>query len=304
MLNVFRLSDLNVYLNILTLLMLGIVFFVYTKEKKWWRFLPFKETLESLQQKQLFGFDQSVIPKMVVTELGEVTQVNDSLEALLGWREIELKASGLGLMVPPRFLKLHSEEMKGAIGKPVEDRVFDVWALKKSGVELPVKLILRKRNINGNWFYGAVFLDNSKEVALENENQKEIADLKRVLDILSRGEEIGRNGSWLWDVQTKKVVASTGYKIITGLDDKDEYDPKHLRSKIWEDDLKLHDAAIDKAFAGERYDIEYKQIRPDTLKALYLHTVAQPICNANGLTILIYGSTRLVKVSNIKDLYK
>lgn len=286
-------------------------FIIHQVTQQRWKLFSFlrKETLETLERK-LYSYDQSINSIMIVDEDQKVVSVNASMIKMFGWKESEFVGETLQKIIPERFITAHNEGMRRAKGKPMDDKVFILQALRKNRSEFPIELLLRKQKSDNTYFYTAIIRDISDEVEKVRAYDEEIAVLLEKLDILNKGEEIGNHGSWFWDLRTNedvkrtKFITSDGYKRIVGLDDRDDYEATYIKGKVWSEDESLVNVALDKAFKGDPYDISYRIIRQKDFKVIYIRSIVRPVTDENGTVIGLYGSTKLLQTLNIVDAIK
>lgn len=284
-----------------------LIFYNVTKQR--WEIFSFlkKESIESLERK-LYGFDQSINATIITDELGKVTSINESVTKELGWEEKDLVNSDLKRIVPDRFWVAHSEGMKRAIGKEMDDKAFELYATKKDKTEIPIELLLRKRKIGKDFFYVAIIRDVSEEKRMIDMYAFETQMLQNKIDILEKGEEISDSGSWFWDLRTSKeapttkLYTSSGYNRIMGLDDKIHFDADYLKGNVFSKDVDIVNSALSKAFKGIPYDITYRTNRRSDFKVIYIRSIVRPIKGEDGIVSGMYGSTRLIQTLNVIDI--
>lgn len=294
---------INFYLNVATAAMFLLTFIAYSTEKKWWEVLiPFlwNETPESLEDK-LFGFDDCPDALITANENGKVRTINKATEQLFGWTEKEFVKQGIKTICPDRFWEHHQKGMAAKVGEEMDDQKYYLQAKRKGKDEIPIELLLKKKKLKNGYYYLAIIKDISEQVAKDKKCDTEISVLKIKIDILSTGEDIGNTGSWLWDLVKDEMVVSEGYKVILGIENRSNYIPKEIRSKVWEDDQELVQNALDKAFLGEEYDISFRMIRSSDFKVIFINSKVRPIKNESGHVVFLYGSTRLLQTLNIRD---
>jgi PAS domain S-box-containing protein len=300
--------------NIILLVYIAVtstVFFIHIVSQQRWKLFSFlrKETLETLEKK-LYSYDQSANAIMIVTEDQKVVSVNETLVKMFGWKETEFVGDTLERIIPDRFRIAHNEGMRRVKGRPMDDRKFILQAVRKNREEFTIELLLRKRKNDNTYFYTAIIRDITEEVEKTKVYNEEIANLLKKIDILHKGEEIGNNGSWYWDLKTSsdlnttKLTTSEGYKRIVGLDERKVYDAQYIKGKVWSEDEPIVNAALEQAFNGEGYDISYRMIRQTDFKVIYIRSIVRPVIDNDGMVIGLYGSTKLLQTSNIVDAIK
>ncbi len=267
------------------------------------KFIPFlrNQSIEIIEEK-VCSFEESAYPKIVTDERGIVSSVNKEAEKLFGYNEIEWRGNNLDRIIPERFKQAHNEGIKRMIGKPLESKTFNLFAINNHGKEFPIELILRKKFYYGRAFYIAAMRDMIKEVEFKIQCEKEIDLIKFKLSIVDKGEEIGNHSSWVLNIKTGKVKASDGYKKITHADFELEFDLGDIINKIWEEDVEIiNNAVYGATVEGKNYDIKYRMYRGDDVKVLYLHGRGIVTKDENGIPIFLQGSTSLLKVMTIRE---
>ncbi len=270
---------------------------------EWKKYIPYlnKETPESIEQK-LAGFDESVFAEIVVDEKGIVTNVNKQAEELFQYSEAEFKGSDLHKIIPSEYQKMHSEGLAREAGKDTPDKKYLLPAIKKDSTRFMIELFLRKRKIGNKCYYLGVALDVTKQEEEKKVREDEIKLLKFKLSIVDKGEEISNMASWIWNIKTGEITASDGYKKITHLSFGNYYQFDKITPKIWDGDREtLNSALYNATIEGLDYDITYRQIRIDDLQVVHLRSIGKVEKNEDGIPVFLHGSTKLERVTSIKD---
>ncbi len=108
--------------------------------------------------------------------------------------------------------------------------------------------------------------------------------------MLIKAQEIGRMGSWEWDITTNEVVWSKEVYTIYGLDNgicKPNYDLvlNTMTPASKNDFLKAIDDALKRR---KPFEMEYSLIRPDGARG-YLHTKGEVLYDSEGHPLSMYG---------------
>jgi PAS domain S-box-containing protein len=289
---------------LLTYLAIAVTFgFVVMLRKQKWNLFSFlkKESLESLERK-LYGFDESINPTIITDEDGIVMNVNVALQKSLGFTEGELVGSTMEKMIPPKFYEQHRKGLERAKGKDLEDKKYLLQVLTKDRKEKPIELQLRKRRINKKCYYLAIITDLSEQYKHISELEQIIVELKQMDEIYSKGEEIGKAGSWFWDIEKGFLIPTKGYKEICGLEDlASHYSVNYLRTRVWPKDEEIVKKALERMFQGQDYDITFRQIRTSDLRVITCRSVVHPVLNENNVVKFVWGHLTLLETKNLLE---
>lgn len=269
----------------------------------WDKFIPFLHANSSLGSlsKKIWSFDKAILAKFITDENGIISNVNISAEKLFGYKEADLIGKNFNTLLPVSQSYKFIEMLVRDKGQAVEIKTSYLTLTKKGGAEFPAELIVQKEALEREYFYLLAVIDRTKEEQKVRKFEQIIEINKIKLDILSKGEEIGQNGSWLWDIDKGTLLTSKGYKLIMGLDDRyNEFEADYLRGKVYPKDTHIVSEALEKAFRGESYDITYRIVRVKDVKLITIRSLAEPIMSENKKKVLfIYGSMRLIEEKDI-----
>lgn len=293
----------HVILFFLGVAQLAIYFAIVTRRRRDWRmFVPFlrHDTLPSLQQK-IFSFEEALNAKVITDQNGVISSINLAAEDLLGYRQNEVIGKSLEMFLAPADRPKLKEQLERELTRNTEIKTGYTSLIDKAGNSVAVEIVVRKKKVEDIVCYLVIFRDRRKEEADARRNEQAMDILKIKLNILSKGEEIGNTGSWLWDVSTGEITASENYKKIIGLEQRGKYRIEEIKPRVWDEDKEVVNAALDRAFAGLDYEIRFRMIRANDLRVIHIQSNVQVIKDANGVVVALYGFTQLLKIVSIKD---
>lgn len=293
----------TVFVSVILLMLLHVVYLLNRWKSERWELFDFlqKETTDSLQHK-IFSFDEAYNPHFIMNAQGKVLDMNVSAGNLFGYGEKELVGKNFETIIPEK----HREKFRDMLlrgGSSKNEAPATMSAVKKNGYDFTVGVLFRRKEIKKSHFYLVIIIDRTKELDTirKYEGLNEILKIKN--DILTKGEEIGKHGSWLWDVTKDRLLTSRGYRTIMGLPINEiEFDRQFLRDKVYKKDEGIVKEALDKAFKGERYDIVYRVTRSKDFKLVKIQSTAWPIMNENGVLVYIRGAMRMLEEVDIMEV--
>lgn len=111
---------------------------------------------------------------------------------------------------------------------------------------------------------------------------------------LAEAERVARLGSWEWDIASKRISLSDGFKAIYGMepDEMDErFTPGESKFVYPEDRERVEEEIRQTIETGTPMDFEYRIVRPDG-HVRRIHTRAELIADAEGNPARITGTVQ------------
>ncbi len=128
------------------------------------------ESQRAMRQAQIF-LESAPDATFIIDECGNLILTNREAEFLFGYTEQELKSMPIEALMPARYREQHFAHREGFTASPtVRDMGagMSIFALTKSGVELPVDIRLSPIKSEGKQFFSASVRDISARVDTEN----------------------------------------------------------------------------------------------------------------------------------------
>jgi PAS domain S-box-containing protein len=145
---------------------------------------------------------------------GRVVRFNRAAERMFGYSRVEALGQSLAeLVIPVRLRAVHRERLSRlAQGDPpsVLDRAFQEHALRKSGEEFPVELVVTRTSDSPAMFTGFV-----RDLSQLVRAQEEAAHMK---GLLTTAEHLAAMGSWELDLRSGEGLWSDGVYRIHGFE--------------------------------------------------------------------------------------
>jgi PAS domain S-box-containing protein len=281
----------------------AVIVYVRDKRKVILSALHIHRRVEERIEREIMSFDKAILPKIVTDEGGVISNVNTAAQVLLGWTESELFGKNISLIVHEGNKQKLAAMIDDFKGKEMKMRSSNETIVSKWKTEIQVEVVIKKEDISGNFVYLFVYRDRAKEIHNVKMFQQIIDIMKMKIDILSMGEELGKTGSWVWDLGEDEITVSDGYKKITGLDAKgpSKFKSYELATRVWKKDNEKVKAALDLALSGKPYDITYKQMRSSDFMLVTIHSIVKPILNDEGVPYVLYGNTMEMSAKPLKE---
>ncbi|HEX6457094.1 MAG TPA: PAS domain-containing protein [Solirubrobacterales bacterium] len=111
---------------------------------------------------------------------------------------------------------------------------------------------------------------------------------------LAEAERVARLGSWEWDIVSKRISLSDGFRAIYGMESgeiDEEFTPGESKFVYPEDRERVEEEIRQTLETGAPMDFEYRIVRPDG-HVRRLHTRAELIADAEGNPSRITGSVQ------------
>jgi PAS domain S-box len=155
---------------------------------------PLKNELEALQKSQKDLLESEERFRMIVSSAHDalividaqsrIQEWNPQAEMTFGWKRSEVLNHSLAeTIIPMQYRQSHSQGishyMKSGEG-PVLNKRFEITALKKNGVVIPVELTIYPFKQGGKTFFGSFLHDISEKKRTER-NQKAQVELTRII---------------------------------------------------------------------------------------------------------------------------
>jgi len=120
---------------------------------------------------------------LVVDHSGYITLVNAQAENLFGYDRSELVGQPIEKLVPPRFARRHAEHRAGFMdeaGSRPMARAVELYALHKSGKELPVDIMLSPMDLDSQRVTLCVLRDITERKAAEDKLRQQTDELQKL----------------------------------------------------------------------------------------------------------------------------
>ena len=133
--------------------------------------------LESLMYQAPAGF-------LMMDEGGNIIFVNRLVKKMFNYRKEELIGQPIEVLIPERFRKEHVSQRTGFIKVPSGRKMGKgrhLFAKKKDGREFPVEVGLGYSHNQNSMLVSAVIIDISRQLEVERQREKLIAELKEAL---------------------------------------------------------------------------------------------------------------------------
>jgi PAS domain S-box-containing protein len=131
-----------------------------------------KAIMECLEERRLLDIrvagleamiksSEQVIANVVCDENGMITEWNDSATTMFGWSKAEATGKDVSMLVPMRLRGTHGASFRRAVAEkrgPLATSAATVresYALTKSGMEIPVTIVLNGWQYDDKLFYSA-----------------------------------------------------------------------------------------------------------------------------------------------------
>jgi PAS domain S-box-containing protein len=127
-------------------------------------------------------------------------------------------------------------------------------------------------------------------------------ELERRSKQLEHAQQLGRMGSWYWDVRTDTVEFSAQHRAIYELAD----DPSGITMRGWierhchPDEVAAALSRMEAARHGERLD-DIRRVRTQSGRDLWIHVIAEPVRDASGRLAGVSGVTRDITEERIRE---
>jgi len=131
--------------------------------------------------KRIFEYTPDAL--LVVDQAGCITLVNAQAETLFGYDRSELVGQPIEILVPPRFAVRHAGHRAGFMGEAHSrqmGRAIELFALQKSGCELPVDIMLSPMALGGRSLTLCVVRDITERKAAENKLRQQTEELRKL----------------------------------------------------------------------------------------------------------------------------
>jgi PAS domain S-box-containing protein len=193
---------------------------------------------------------------------GLITEWNPEAETIFGWKRDEILGQPLvKTIIPPYLRDAHTRGFRRFLfdGQgPLLNRTIEITALRRDGSEFPVELKASAFQEGNTRVICAFLADISERKASEHK-------LKESERFMQHAQEVGRLGSWYWNVRADAIIGSQHLYRLFGL--KPSAVPITLDrflSLIHPDDRALVKSAIEGSYTHNRvYDCEFRVVRTD-----------------------------------------
>lgn len=116
--------------------------------------------------------------------------------------------------------------------------------------------------------------------------------LSRSESMLAESQRLARIGSFELDVATLQLTWSAQQFRNFGLAPAPVIDRAEVIRRLHVEDFDRHEAVVTRALAhGEAFAMDYRVVHPDG-QILYLHTIGQPVFNADGRVVKLVGTSQ------------
>ncbi len=158
-------------------------------------------------------------------------------------------------------------------------------------------------------FIGALYLENNlaphvfnagrvsvlnllaSQAAISLENARIHAKLRRSEELMAEGQRVARTGSWLWNLQTRKLTWSEGQKQIFGFSSDRELTFEDYVGTLHPEDREVVLKTLsDASSAGLPYDQEFRIVLPDGA-IRFIYSSGRPVLDESGGTMEYLGAT-------------
>lgn len=214
---------------------------------------------------------QLTIEGIIVHNNGRFEDCNDTFLSLTGYSKEEISGS--------LFMDLVPEELDKALMKEnirIRQKLpYMVKVQRKDGSVFMAEIEAKNVVYNGSMMRIAAVRDVTGRIEM-------LEKLRETNQQLQKAQQIGKMGSWLFNLSTGIAVISEEAASVYGL----PYEESYSISRLQQIPLAEHRPMLDKALqnlitGGEPYDIEFKITNAKTLDIQDLHSVAtyDPIRN-------------------------
>jgi len=231
-------------------------------------------------------------PDAVITidEDGNILSWNPQAEAIFEWSEKEVIGKTLTeTIIPERYRKQHIDGMKvflrtgkgAVINKPIE-----IFALKKSEVEIPVELKISSSKVNGRH----MFIGFVRDISVRKQADETIKN--KTLQLVE-AQQLAHIGSWEWDVVNNKIVWSDElYRLFGVTPENFEASYENFLKYIFPEDREMVNDIIQKAFTDHQpFKFLHKVVFSDG-NVRVISATGKVNVNKEGQTIRMTGTAQ------------
>lgn len=246
------------------------------------------------------------IPEAIINidEDNYITKVNENVEDIFGYMGSEIKKASISRLL----LEENMEEFNAFKSRPFRKGVYLLLKTQSKNKEsFDAEIVTRKYfDATGKAKYSVVVRDVSHREAqalfLRTEFERQTKEVHKRIMLLQRGEDIGKWGTWEWDLLTRKVDGSVGFRRVFNIGMAEELNSDMLMELIYPPDQMEAGKLINKALIDlSGYEIWYRRMQKDGSLA-WIFCRGEPILSEDETEVIkVYGVTQVVKEDGSKQ---
>jgi PAS domain S-box-containing protein len=217
-------------------------------------------------------------------EAGAVESLNNAAEQTLAYRQAEL----LGRPVFELFSLPASapHEFPAAADWLIQAGSRELLGRRKQGQVFPMDLSVSEVRLPDRRIFTAFFRDITERKRVEGalrESEENLARAQEIARVGSYTTDVPACGPFRWSAQMFRIM---GRDPELGEPDQEEFVSRHVHPA---DQERVRKALRTSACTGERYDLEFRIVRPDG-RIRHVHSKAEPILGPGGRPVRLAGT--------------
>ena len=217
-----------------------------------------------LKESQLRAVVDTALDGIVMIDgEGLIKAFNGAAERMLGWSAQEVIGRNVNMLMPPPFDSAHDGFLQRYLHTGESDvmgTAREVYALRRNGALLPVRLAVGRVRVGGTPLFVGTFTDISQRRSMEQELRRSEAQFRSLIDnIPGVTFRCGYDKRWPMQFVSDSVLQLTGWPAEDFMADRVSF-----ADLIHPDDAKTNWAIVQEAMEhGRPYSIEYRLLRRD-----------------------------------------